>query len=158
MVTNYRNATGIMPEFSDSDGNTYVYVYNDTGAAISNGDVYMLGYAADADSLSPSAFNTLDACATTAIYRQMVVVNNLPLGKTTIADQEYGYVQKKGYIPKVKVAATIAIGDYIQGANASQEAADDGTTITTDSFGVAVTAVASNYCEAILFGERSLIG
>lgn len=157
MAYNYEGAKGSF-EFFENGFDQFIKAYNDTGAAVTNGDVYFLSFLKDADSLSPSARPTLDAAATTTVYRQVVIVNNAPKGLDTIADTAWGYVQIRGYCPKVKAASTVAIDDFLQGTNATQEAADDGTTITADSFGIAVTATASGFCEAILFGERSLIG
>lgn len=151
----------------------YIKVYNDLAATINNGDVYFLDWQKDADSLSPSARPTLVACATTAVQRQVVVVNNIvpnnlnvagsvpTNSSTSIADTTWGYVQLRGYCPKIKCAATIAIDDYLQGTNATQEAADDGTSMTADSFGIAVSAYgdpATGYCAGVLFGTTALIG
>lgn len=139
--------------FEDQDPIIYT-VYNDLGSTVSQGDCYFLSYEKDADSLSPSARPTLLACATTAIPRQVVVALE------DVADATYGRFMYRGYCPKVKAASTIAIDDYLQGTNASQTAADDGTTQTADSFGIAVTDedTVAGFCEAILFGRESLIG
>lgn len=137
--------------FEDQDPIIYT-VYNDLGATVSRGDVYHLSYERDADSLATPARPTLLACATTAIPRQIVVALE------DVSDATFGRFMYRGYCPKVKCANTVAIDDYLQGANASQTAADDGTTQTTDSFGIAVTAYATDSCEAILFGRESLIG
>ena len=135
-------------------------VYNDTGAAITNGDVYFLSWLKDADSLSPSARPTLDALATTAIYRQVCVVDNQPNGLTTIADAAWGYVTTRGYCPYINTdVTTVAIDRFLQGKNATATAADDGTTITTDSFAITVGAIFStSHIAGILFGDRTLIG
>jgi hypothetical protein len=158
-LSDYKGGVGAVPRVEIGE-DVYILVYNDTGAAVNNGDVFFLGYAVDADSLSTSTFSTLDACATSAIYRQIAVVNNQMLGSATIADQAWGYVQIRGYCKKVFCANTLAKGDYLQGANASAVAADDGTTITTDSFAVCTVAYSATTtaCEAYLFGERTIIG
>jgi hypothetical protein len=158
-VQNYQGALGAIDMIGASH-DIFIKVYNDIGSAITNGDVYFLSYLKDADSLTVSARPTLDALATTAVYRQVVVVNNSALGKATIADQDYGYVQVKGYCPDVNTDVTsVAIDRFLQGKNATATAADDGTTITTDSFAITVAAIANtSHIAAILFGQRTLIG
>jgi len=159
-VAGYQGSVGVV-DVLESGYDRLIKVYNDLGAAVSNGDVYFLDWKRDAYSQSPAVRPTLVACATTAVPRQIVVVNNVPEGKETIADAAFGYVQIQGYCPKVKCAATVAAEDFLQGANGSQEAADDGTTQTADSFAIAVTAVddpATGYCSAFMFGTTALIG
>lgn len=142
-----------------SEGRHFIKVWNDIGSTINDGDVYFLAWVKPSDSTNVP---TLDACATTAIYRQVAVVANGEFGDVaSIADDTWGWVQVEGYCTKIKCAATIAVGDFLQGVNASVEAGDDGTTLTADSFGIAVTAVgdpASGYCSGILFGTRATIG
>lgn len=159
-VAGYEGSVGVY-DIIENGYDQLIKVYNDLGATVNNGDVYFLDWKRDADSLSPAVRPTLVACATSAVQRQVVVVNNVQLGKESIADQAFGYVQLRGYCPKVKCAATIAVDDFLQGANGSQAAADDGTTQTADSFGIAVTAVddpATGYCSAVMFGTTALIG
>lgn len=129
-------------------------VYNDLGSAVTKGDVYHLSYEKDADSLSPSARPTLVACATTAVARQTVVALE------DVADQAWGLFMYRGFCDKVKCASTIEIDDYLQGANGSQTAADDGTSMTSDSFGIAISDEddTAGFCEAILFGREVIIG
>lgn len=129
-------------------------IYNDTGGAIAIGDVYFLDHQRDADSLSPAARPTVVACATTAIYREVVVALEV------IADGAYGMFMKRGFCPTVKCATGVDIDDYLQGVNASQTSGDDGDTQTTDSFGIATTdeSVVTGFCAAYLFGTPVLIG
>lgn len=139
----------------------YILAYNDQAATITNGDVYFLSFLPDADSASPAYRPTLDIPATTTtIYRQVVVANNFPLGKSTILDTEWGYVQISGYCPSVNTDVTsVAIDRFLQGKNAAVLAADDGTSYTTDSFAITATAIFStSYIGAVLFGDRSIIG
>jgi hypothetical protein len=156
-INDYQGAKGAI-DVVERDFNKFIKVYNDLGSAVTNGDVYHLSYERDADSLTVAGRPTLVACATTSVPRQTVVVNNTILGESTIADQAWGYVQIQGYCPKIKVASTVAIDDYLQGANGSQEAADDGTSQTTDSFGIALSAYSSGYAEGLLFGISAIIG
>jgi hypothetical protein len=143
-----------------SEGKHLLKVWNDTGGNILDGECYFLSYVKPTDSTNVPA---ADAMATSAtIYRQIIVVANAEFGDgSVVADDTWGWVQIEGYCSKIKCAATIAIGDFLQGANASTEAADDGTTITTDSFGIATTAVgdpAAGHCAGILFGRMTFIG
>lgn len=157
-ITGYEGALRAAVEYLEVDGDLFIKVYNDTGAAVNDGDVYMLSFLKDADSSDGRNVPTLDAAATTAIYRQFVVVQNFPRKLSTIADADWGFVQVRGYCRKVKAAATVVAEDFLQGTNATAEAADDGTSYTTDSFGIAKTAVSGGFVEAELFGTRSLIG
>ena len=171
-VSGYQGGLGVY-DLVGQGFELYIKVYNDLGATINNGDVYFLDWKKDADSLSPSARPTLVACATTAVQRQVVVVNNitpnnLPVAgsvptnsSTSIADTTWGYVQLRGYCPKIKAASGVLIDDFLEAVNASQEAADDGTTQTADSFAIAVTDIndpATGYCAGVMFGTTSLIG
>jgi len=157
-MKNYQGSLGAL-DVIDDGFNKWIKVYNDLGSAVNNGDVYFLDFKRDADSRAVPAYPTLEATATSAVYRQVVVVDNSPLGLTSIADADFGYVQVAGYCAKVAVAAGVNAADrFIQGANASAVGADDGTSITTDSFATSVTAYDSGYCTAMLFGQRSLIG
>lgn len=155
-ITDYQGGSNI--DMLGADFKQHIKVYNDLGAAVNNGDVYFLDWKRDADSLATAARPTLVACATTAVQRQVVIVENSPLGKDSIADQALGYVQIRGYCPKIATAATVAIDDYLEAVNATAVSADDGTTQTADSFAIATTAVASGYCEGILFGTLATIG
>lgn len=138
----------------------YILVYNDQAGTITNGDVYFLSFLKDADSASPSYRPTLDVPATTAIYRQVVVVNNFILGKTTILDTEWGFVQIGGYCPDINTSGgSVAIDEMVQGSNGLVTAVDDSAAYTTDSFGILATAVFSTtHFGVVLFGTRSLIG
>jgi hypothetical protein len=158
--SDYQGVVGTGGEIIRAGFEEYIKVYNDIGSAITNGDCYFLSWLKDADSLSPSARPTLDAMATTAVYRQIVVVNNHILGKSTIADTEWGYVQKSGYCPDVNTNVTnVAIDRFLQGLNAAATAADDGTSYTSDSFAITVSAIFStSHIAATLFGVRTIIG
>jgi len=149
-VSNYEGATGAIDTITGAHGEVFIKVYNNTGAAVNNGDVYFLNWKRDSSS---GARPTLEAVATSTVARQVVVVNNAPLARDSIANGKYGYVQLRGYCPKVKSANTVAIDDFLAGTNASQTAADDGTSQTGKSFGIATTAYAGGFVEAILFGE-----
>jgi hypothetical protein len=158
-MVSYQGDLGALDVIQDGF-NKWIKVYNDLGSAVTNGDVYFLDWHRDADSRTVATYPTLVACATTAVQRQVVVVNNAPLGLTTIADAAFGYVQVAGYCPKVKCASTVAIADFLEAVNASQQAADDGTTQTADSFAIADTDedTVAGFCAAMMFGTTALIG
>lgn len=158
---NYQGALGTGGDVIRIGWETYVKVYNDTAATVTNGDVFFLSWLKDADSLSPSARPTLDALATTAIYRQVVVVNN-QLNNTVsgIADATWGFCSMQGYVPDINTNVTsVAIDRFLQGLNATATAADDGTAYTTDSFAITVGAIFNtSHIEGVMFGCRTLIG
>ena len=130
-----------------------IKVYNDLAGTVAKGDCYFLSYERDADSLATAGRPTLLAMATSAIPRQIVVALE------DITDQTWGTVMFRGYCDKIAVASGVnAIDRYFQGANAAQIAADDGTSMTTDSFGIAMTAYASGFCTGYLFGRMVIIG
>jgi len=155
-ITNYRGAVGAVEKVGDGF-DQFIRVYNDTGGTATNGDVYFLSFEKDADSLSPSARPTLESLATSSVYRDIVVVNDT---RGSIADQDWGLVQIRGYCPAVKVDPSgLAAESFLQGIDSSVTAGDDGAAITTDSFAIAVGAVFStSFIPAVLFGERVLIG
>jgi hypothetical protein len=159
-VPNYQGAEDGQEIIRDGF-NVYVKVYNDLTAAVTNGDVYFLSYEKDADSLDPSVRPTLVACATTTTtgFQHIAVVNNKPLGKGTIADQEYGYVQIRGYCPDVKTTtATEAAENFIQGTNGTQAATTDSTAKTLDSFAIMIVTAVANHGACMMFGDPAWIG
>ena len=157
-VEGYVGALGAYPVI-ENGFDKWILVYNDLGAAVTNGDCYHISYEKDADSLSPSGRPTLVAMATSSVYQHVGVVENSPLVKTTIADGEWGYVKVRGYCPTIKcTTATQAIDTYIQGTNGTQAASNDGSSRTTDSIGIMLAAAVSNYGPCILFGDPAIIG
>lgn len=159
-VADYQGATGSGGEVIRVGFEEYIRYYNDTAATVTDGDVFFLSWLKDADSLSPSARPTLDALATTAIYRQVVVAANHIRGASTVLDTTWGYVQKMGQCADVNTDVTsVAIDRFLQGKNATATAADDGTAYTTDSFAITTTAIFStSHIGAMLFGIQTLIG
>lgn len=160
-VQNYQGQIGSGGELIQVGFEQFIKIYNDTAGTLTNGDVYFLSWLKDADSLSPSARPTLDALATTSVYRQVVVVNNtLNSGAGTILDTKWGFVQVRGYCPDVNTDVTsVAIDRFLQGKNATATAADDGTTITTDSFAITTGAIFNtSHIDAEMFGDRTIIG
>lgn len=170
-VSGYEGGLGVY-DLVEQGFEQYIKIYNDTGATLSNGDVVCLEWFKDVDSLTVSARPTVKTPATTAIYRQFGVVNNiipnnLPVAgsvptnsSTGIADTTFGYIQLRGYCPLIKGAGVTA-EDCFQAVNASTSAATDGASVTTDSIGVAITTSndpSTGYFSGVLFGTRALIG
>lgn len=156
-VANYEGGTDQGLEIMEGpNGELFYRVYNDLAAAASEGDCYFLDFLTDAD--SKSQWPTLVAMATTTVYRQIVSVQNgRSAGKDDIADQTCGFVQYRGLVVGA-AGASVVDEQFTQGTNASQALADDGTSITTDSQGVAKAATASSKQNTVFFGQRSLIG
>ena len=146
MVKDYRNGKNVEEEI--------IYTcYNDQAATITAGDLYFLSYEKDADSLDPSARSTVTPCATSSVYRKIVVALE------DVADKAWGKFMYRGTCD-VNVASSVVIDDYIKGTNATQEASDETTTISAYSFGIAVGdyVAATGLAECILFGERVTLG
>jgi hypothetical protein len=155
VISGYEGQAGAF-DVIEGNGMEFIKVYNDLGSAISNGAVYAVEYLDDADSKSPSAFPTLVLASTqSAALLKIGVVNNTPLGKATIADQAWGYVQTKGYCETV-LADGVGVTDehYIEVLNGVAVATDDGTSRTIKSFGLAkASAAAGATFAAVLFGD-----
>ena len=159
-IPNYQGALGAI-EYEKNGLEVYVKVYNDTGAAVNNGDVFILSYEKDADSLSPSARPTLTAVpASSAIYQHVCVVNNTKKGQSTIADGEWGWVQIAGYCPDVNTdaAGDIAADRYVEALYSTATATDEGTARTVYAFAILIgDAFNTSHFAAFLFGDRVLV-
>lgn len=163
-IQDYQGSLSMGGEIMRIGNQVFLKVYNDTGATVNEGDLYWVSFAKDADSLSPSARPTLDVVTSaTAAYgnvpRLYCVIQNarfIDQSQTGlsggIADANWGWAQISGYCEKIKTTGTVTAEDYLQGTTASQAATSDGTTITVDSFGIALTTAASNFCTGWLFG------
>ncbi len=163
-IPNYQGALSSI-EFLEDGWNLFVKVYNDTGSTATNGDVFYLNYEKDADSLDPSARATLTPGgaavfpSSSSVYQHVVVINNAPKGTTSIADQEWGWAQLRGYCPDVNytTTASAAIDRYMQPDDGDDGAKDDGTAKTVYSFAISTSALFNtSHVEAFLFGERCL--
>lgn len=158
-IGGYQGAAGNF-DVLEGNGQKFIKVYNDTGAALTNGTVKVLEWLDDVDSLSVSAYPTLGTAATNAsALVTVVVVNNTPMGKASIADATWGYVQVEGYCETI-IAATGGVTDeqYLEVLNGGTAATDDGATLTTKSFGIAkATALAAATFAGVLFGHRVVV-
>lgn len=140
-----------------ADGSIFYKIYNDSASALSNGASYFLSFIPTS---TAGAYPTVAACASAAVAQKVVVVNNAQSGKTTIPAYSWGYVQYRGYCPKVLCTANLAAKEFIQAADGVAVAVDDGTSVTADSFAILLTTTASAvaYTDAMLLGRESLIG
>jgi hypothetical protein len=154
-IPNYQGGANCanMEEVKGSDGQIYVKIYNDTGAALSNGAIYELSWEVDAtDTSNPIIRTILKAPATEAVsVVQIAVVDNTPLGKTTIAAAEYGFVCIKGFTYALVDGTTdVAAGDQLEVLNAgtafiqaAAATAGDAGTIIDETCAIAMEAYTS---------------
>lgn len=152
---NYNGALGSFAEIDDGF-DRYLLVYKNTGSAVTNGDVYFFSFIRDTDSLAVAARPTLEAVATSAVTRQIAVVNNFPFGQSTIAAGAWGYVQLRGYCPDCNTSGgSVAIERFLKGSNGATTAIDDGATITANSFAIMVSAVFNtSHFQIEMFGKE----
>jgi hypothetical protein len=151
----YEGGAGVIAWLPGGDGELFIKVFNDSDAAYTNGGVYGLSFKNDSD--SNGFYPILESPTTdTDALHWIVVVNNSPLGKATIADDAWGYVQLKGYCPAITVNTTVTLDHYMELITATAYATDDGTTKTTGSFGIAKSTSATSVT-GILFGERVVV-
>ena len=158
-VMNYQGVADAGLEVIEGpNGEKFLGVYNDSGGAHTDGDNFFLSFLTDVD--SQSQWPTLDAMATSAIYRLIVAV--IPKsGLSGIADTAYGFVQSRGDMNNgVGVLTTGGMTDenFLQGTNASQALSDDGTSITIDTAAVVKGAAVSNITPCVFMGGRVNIG
>jgi len=157
-ASGYRGGTGQVTRVSGADGEEFLLVYNDTGATLANGTVKIIDWTDDAD--SKGYFPTPGAPATSSDAIQLVAVVNDAEGTTSgIADQEWGWVQTKGYCPAITAAAgDVTDEHYLEVLNGGTAATDDGASLTTKSFGIAKgAAVAAATFAGVLFGNRVVV-
>jgi len=154
-VGGYEGGTGQIETFRGGDGELFVKLYNDTGAAITNGYIYKIDWTDDAD--SKGHYPTPGTPATdTSGLTEIVVANNSPWGAATIADQAWGWFQKEGYCPTVIGNATAVTDEYtVKAADGLTTTAEDGAATTTSSFGICkggIAAPAGSSGAVVLFG------
>jgi hypothetical protein len=141
-VGGYEGGTGQIEQFRGADGELFVKLYNDTGAALTNGYIYKIDRTDDAD--LKGIYPTPAAIATDSVgLTEVVVVNNSPRGLPTIQDQEWGWFQKEGYCPKIisNVGGSGVTNEYyVKAMNGVATADDDGAAVTAKSFAIAKTA------------------
>lgn len=151
-IGDYSGGKGLT-SIQGANGEIFLLIYNDTGGTLTNGDIKMLDFTDDADSVGTYPTPAVPA-TNTELVNYVVVVNNSPLGKTTILDTEYGYVQFKGYCSKVK--STGADEDYLEILNAGTSAQSSGG-LAGESFGIQKSAASGGFAAAYLFGRPAAI-
>jgi hypothetical protein len=127
-----------IPVIETAEGGRFIYIYNNTASAISNGAIYEMGTLVDyTDTDNPLiyAYPVAPATNDTPTNVVMVIDNNI-LDQSTIAAYGYGYACIRGVTTAlVDGTADIAYGDQLEVING-------GTAFI--SSGVASTSGASN--------------
>lgn len=142
------NAVGMVGE----DFDQFIKVFN-TGTALSEGAVYNVDLADDADGYYPKP----TAIATDTVGRTLVgVVINDVTGKAGIAADTWGWVQIRGYCAKVNTNTDATDGNTLKTTNATAYATDEaGTTLTAKSFAIAKSSVTgAGSVSALLLGDK----
>lgn len=123
-ISDYRSATLASPLAEIGSGDErWVLVYNNTGGALTNGDIKEVSFLVDTGTLNAAASTSAPmivavpkAPATSAGEITVVgVVDNSKLDLSTIADTAYGYVKVAGVIQALCNGGTdIVIGDQLE--------------------------------------------
>jgi hypothetical protein len=142
----------------------FFLIYNDTTATLTNGDVVMVEFTKDVDTTDGTNLPTVATPATATVAVKVGVVNNSKAGSETILDGKWGWVQTKGYCPKISTAGGVDNAeDFLKAVNTLKTAAPDGTSGSTVysamSFGISKSADSSGaaYVDGILFGREVTI-
>lgn len=143
-ISGYQGATGVAAVIQGASGEEFILVYNGTASTVyTNGDAYNVSFANDATGVYPIlATPATDSVGTTVVG----IVNNTPLGSTTIAAGAWGYVQVAGYCEAITGdGSAITIGHGLKCGNSAIVATDEGTaTLTAKSFAIAKTTGAAS--------------
>jgi hypothetical protein len=112
----------------------WLYVYNGTGAAVTNGAVYQVSFFDDVDTYFPK----LLAPATDAIAHAIIgVVENSAEGKSTIDSDEWGWVQVRGYCATVTNTGGATDEYSLEVTDGTVAAANDANgTLSANSFAI----------------------
>lgn len=140
-VPNYR-AAGV-PEFIEEGWDQFLLVYNDTGSAVAEGSVVEVSYA---NSGTAGNYPQIVQPATeSAVMHVVGVVNNGKLNVSGIAASTWGFVQIRGYCPKVLLTSATTAQHTLVTANSAFTATTSGAaTQTTATFGIAKTVGAGS--------------
>lgn len=157
-IPNYRGTNTGNEQIVESDGSVFLKVYNDSGSAYARGVVYSLTYTV----ASGICYADVVAPTTTGTASIIVgVVNNSPLGKDTIADGEYGFIQIKGYCPYAVTSGTVHENDQLEVLTTAAAFIDQGTNggavTAQESVGVAIAEVTTNVWSVWLMGKPVVI-
>lgn len=138
----------------------FVKVYNGTGADLARGAVGTLSFKYDTTEGLVAYF--VGGFTTQAIGSiQVAVVNNSPLGKNTIADGEYGFVQVGGLCDYCATSGTVNANDQLQGINGGTTLIDQGTNggvvIDDETCAIACVNQATNVWSVFLLDKECTI-
>jgi len=137
---------GAAIEVQGAGTDVWLSVYNDAGAAVTNGDIKLLSFKVSSGVLQP----VLIAPATnTTVGNQVVVVDNSIVGLGTIADATWGFVKVSGYVlADVDGTADLVAGDQLQVINAGVALIDQGSAqgavIDADTCAIMLEAYTTN--------------
>jgi hypothetical protein len=138
----------------ESDGSVFLKIYNGTANALARGVPYLVCYTV----ASGICYPTIIAPATVSTERAFVgIVNNSPLGQSTILAYNYGYLQVAGYCPYVVTASTPAANDQLRLLNAGvalvDQGANGGAALAQETVGVLVKNIDTNVDAVYLIGR-----
>ena len=140
---------------------TFYLVYNDTGGALTNGDVVRVDLLKDVDTAAGTNEPTVSTPATATVAVVVGVVDNTLKNASTIADAAWGFVQIRGYCAAITktTADAVAIDDYLKAANAVKTASLD-SAYSAKSFAIAKSAKAGGVAGTVtgfLLGRETTI-
>jgi len=139
-VENYQGAG--TPTVISEGWDSYISVYNDTGASVPEGSVVEVGFATSTDGMYPQI---VQPATNSGVFHVVGIVNNTKMGSSAIADNTWGLVQIRGYCPKVLLAGATTINHTVLTTNTSYNATSSGAaTQTTATIGIAKTAGAGS--------------
>jgi hypothetical protein len=156
-ISGYRAAAGVVDRAGETN-EKFILVYNESGSSIPNGSVVFVSMI---PSTTAGYYPQTATPATTAVQQVIGVVNNIQLDKTAIAASAWGYVQVRGYCPKVLMTASIAAKVFLQAANGTYTSVSDGAALTADSFAITITTdavAAAGYTDCMILGRDATIG
>lgn len=164
-ISDYRSATLAPPLAEVGSGDErWVLVYNNTGGALTNGDIKEVSFLVDTGTLNSAASTSAPmivavpkAPATSAGEITVIgVVDNSKLDLGTIADTAYGYVKVAGVIQALCNGGTdIAIGDQLEVLNGGT-AFTVGASASSGASGLIVPECAAIALEAYTTGSDAL--
>lgn len=146
-VQNYEGAADGVEEIK-LGGNRWLKCFNNTGGALTHGDVVVVsGLSANSGEAASTKFPTVVTPATqatpktsrvgvvdTSIAAEVNATRTTSSLGTSWPDQSWGYVQVAGYcaaVTKTTTANPVAIDDYMKAVNGVKTAATNGTSGST---------------------------
>ena len=122
-LSGYQGTSGVI-EWIRNGSDVFVKFYNDTGGALANGAIKVLAFKI----VSSAITAVVIAPATETTTSNLVgAINNLPYGKATVPDAEWGYLQVQGECEAlVDGTADLVAGDQLEVLNAGTALIDAG--------------------------------